>query len=122
MVKEELSKTLKSMTLGELAEIFYPNEKDIIENINIMKEDEETIFYTIRDILEKYPFFTRYSLNKAIQSGGLPSCIVGKQRMFNKEEVEKWLEKETSPKAKKIKYDIWMEEWLCIIKKNIYMK
>ena len=66
MIKEELSKTLKSMTLGELAEIFYPNEKEIIENINLMKDDEETVFYTISYILEK----------------------------------------ETSPKVRKIKYDI----------------
>lgn len=32
--------------------------------------------------------------------------------MFSKEEIDKWLDKETKTKNERIKYDIWMEK-LC---------
>ena len=96
------------MTLGELISIFNCQEKQnkINEDIQIINQDNSKILYTINELIEKYPFFTRYNINQAIQKDGLPYCLIGNKRMFNKEEIDKWLEKETKPKKEKFKYDI----------------
>lgn len=109
MQKDDVYKTIKSMTLEELVSIFSINNDKTIENENkveLVGDNDNKVFYTINDLLEKYTFFTRYNLNKAIQDGGLPFCYIGKKRMFSKEEVEKWLENEMKPKKDKNKYDI----------------
>lgn len=102
-----LYKTLKNMTLEELVSIFKTSNQigpiRIEEKINT---EDSMVLYTINELIDKYPFFTRYNINKAIENGGLPYCFIGNKRMFNKEEIEKWLEKETKPKKEKIKYDI----------------
>ena len=97
-----------SMTLEELLSIFICHEREnkANENIETLNKKEDKVLYTINELIEKYPFFTRYNINKAIQNDGLPYCFIGNKRMFNKEEVDKWIEKETKPKKEKIKYDI----------------
>lgn len=107
--KEEVYKTLKNMTLEELANVFNSTNKvEVIEKVEKIQIDDNKVLYTVNELLEKYPFFTRYNLNKAIQRDGLPCCFIGNKRMFSKEEIEKWLEKETKPKKEKekVKYDI----------------
>jgi len=108
MSKNEIYNTIKNMTLGELISIFNCQEKQnkINEDIQIINQDNSKILYTINELIEKYPFFTRYNINQAIQKDGLPYCLIGNKRMFNKEEIDKWLEKETKPKKEKFKYDI----------------
>lgn len=108
MSKSEIYNTLKSMTLEELLSIFICHEKEnkVNDNIETLNKKEDKVLYTINELIEKYPFFTRYNINKAIQNDGLPYCFIGNKRMFNKEEVDKWIEKETKPKKEKIKYDI----------------
>lgn len=108
MSKKEIYNTLKNMTLEELASIFNHSEEKnkISENVEILNKEDSKVLYTINELIEKYPFFTRYNINKAIQKDGLPYCVIGNKRMFNKEEIDKWLEKETKPKKEKIKYDI----------------
>lgn len=107
--KEEVVKTLKNMTLEEFASIFNTTKKvEVVKNVEDIVEIDSKVLYTVNELLEKYPFFTRYNLNKAIQKDGLPYCFIGNKRMFNKEEIDKWLEKETKPKKEKekVKYDI----------------
>lgn len=110
MCKNEIYSVIKNMTLGELISIFKYQEKEyetkINENIQIPNQEEKKVLYTINELIEKYPFFTRYNINKAIKNDGLPFCSIGNKRMFNKEEIDKWIEKETKPKKEKIKYDI----------------
>ena len=108
MSKNEIYNTIKNMTLEELISIFNCQEKQnkINEDIQIINQDNSKILYTINELIEKYPFFTRYNINQAIQKDGLPYCLIGNKRMFNKEEIDKWLEKETKPKKEKFKYDI----------------
>lgn len=108
MSKNEIYNTIKNMTLEELISIFNCQEKEnkINEDIQIVNQDNSKILYTINELIEKYPFFTRYNINQAIQKDGLPYCLIGNKRMFNKEEIDKWLEKETKPKKEKFKYDI----------------
>ena len=105
--KEEVYKVLKNMTLEELANVFKPTNKvEVVETIEKIENENKKVLYTVNELLEKYPFFTRYNLNKAIQRDGLPYCFIGNKRMFSKEEIEKWLEKETKPKKEKVKYEI----------------
>ena len=108
MSKTEIYNTIKNMTLEELLSIFncHEEEKIIKEKIQESNQEESKILYTINELIEKYPFFTRYNINKAIQNDGLPYCLIGNKRMFNKTEIDKWLEKETKPKKEKVKYDI----------------
>ena len=108
MSKNEIYNTIKSMTLEELLSIFNCHEKEnkVNENIQVFNQENSKVLYTINELIEKYPFFTRYNINKAIQNDGLPYCFIGNKRMFNKEEIDKWIEKETKPKKEKVKYDI----------------
>lgn len=108
MCKNEIYNTIKSMTLEELISLFNCQEKEdkINENMQACNKEELKVLYTINELIEKYPFFTRYNINKAIQNDGLPYCFIGNKRMFNKEEIDKWIEKETKPKKEKIKYEI----------------
>lgn len=108
MSKSEIYNTLRKMTLEELASMFCCSEEKAVvnENMNISNKAERKVLYTVNELIEKYPFFTRYNINKAIQNDGLPYCFIGNKRMFDKEEIDKWLEKETKPKKEKIKYDI----------------
>jgi len=57
----------------------------------------------INDLIQKYPFFTRYNINKAINERGLPYLKIGNKKMFDEEKVEKWIDKEL--KTKKRDYD-----------------
>jgi len=108
MSKNEIYNTIKSMTLEELISIFNCPEKDkkAHEDIQIINQENSKILYTVNELIEKYPFFTRYNINQAIQNDGLPYCLIGNRRMFDKEEIDKWIEKETKPKKEKAKYDI----------------
>ncbi len=108
MCKNEIYSAIKNMTLGELLSIFNYQEKEqkVNENIQVFNQEDTKVLYTVNDLIEKYPFFTRYNINKAIQNEGLPYCTIGNKRMFNKEEIDKWIEKETKPKKEKVKYEI----------------
>lgn len=105
--KSEIYAAVKNMTLEELASIFTPTKKiETVEHIDKTEKTDSKILYTINELIENYPFFTRYNINKAIQNDGLPYCFIGNKRMFSKNEIDKWLEKETSQKKEKLKYDI----------------
>ena len=110
MGKNEIYSVIKNMTLEELISIFkyheIKSENKLNEDIQIPNQEEKRVLYTINELIEEYPFFTRYNINKAIKNDGLPFCSIGNKRMFNKEEIDKWIEKETKPKKEKVKYDI----------------
>ena len=107
--EKDICMALKKMTLEEFANILN-SYNEINANNNKKKEiNEQTskkILYTIDELIEEYPFFTRYNINKAIQNTGLPYLVIGNKKMFNKEEVEKWIDKEYKRKKEKNKYEI----------------
>ncbi len=105
-VNKELCGVIKKMTLEEIASIFIVEEKPNNQVSDKIESSPSKILYSINDLLEIYPFFTRYNINKAIQNDGLPFCFIGNKRYFNKEEIDKWIENETKPKKEKEKYDI----------------
>ncbi len=97
---------IKKLTLEEIANILN-NSKNIPqenEKEKIIKNDK-TIF-TIDELLNCYPFFTRYSLNNAIKKEGLPFVLIGKKKLFDKEAVENWLKLESTNKRDKIKLEL----------------
>ena len=99
--EKDICMALKNMTLEEFASIL-----NSYNEINANNNKKEEINDTIDELIEEYPFFTRYNINKAIQNTGLPYLVIGNKKMFNKEEVEKWLDKESKSKKEKNKYEI----------------
>lgn len=104
----DVYQTLKKLTLEEFVKILSTYEDIKINDANLDKDPikEKKIFYTTDELINKYPFFTRYNINKAIEKNKLPYFTIGNKRMFNKDEIEKWLDKESKSKKEKIKYDI----------------
>ena len=105
---KELIECLKNITLEELANILYSptgEEKKPTENKNDVVDlnKDKKILYTIDDLINNYPFFTRYNINKA---KGLPYITIGNKRLFDKDSVEKWIEKETKTKNERSKKGI----------------
>ena len=107
-MNDDVYDKLKKLTLEEFAKIlntFTINCKDNLEEKTSDKEKSK-ILYNIDELIENYPFFTRYSINKAIQNDGLPYLIIGKKRLLDKEAIDKWLSKETEKNKKpKNKYE-----------------
>ena len=103
----DIYQTLKKMTLEEFINILgnYDKKETNDGTVESNEENKKTI-YTIDELIIQYPFFTRYNINKAIQKDGLPYFTIGNKRMFNKEEIDKWLEKESKVKKDKNKYEI----------------
>ncbi len=104
--ENDLYRTLKNMTLKELVLILIDRSEDEKEDRKKINNENHKILYTIDELIEKYPFFTRYNINKAIEKDNLPYFFIGNRRMFNKEEIDKWLDKETKTKNERIKYNI----------------
>ncbi len=107
--KREIFKFIKGMTLEDFIALFNATNINDNKKQNIIEErekDDIKILYTIDELIETYPFFTRYNINKSIQNDGLPYCLIGNKRMFSKEEVDKWLDREMKKEKIKTKYDI----------------
>ena len=70
ITNNEVYQTLKKMTLEEFAQILSSYSEIKNENEKIIEkyqEENKKILYTIDELIEQYPFFTRYNINKAIQ-------------------------------------------------------
>lgn len=107
-MNNEVYDKIKKLTLEEFANIlnnFISNEKDNPKE-DCSKSVKNKVLYNIDELIENYPFFTRYNINKAIQNDGLPYLIIGKKRLFDKEAIDNWLTKENAnKKSNKNKYD-----------------
>lgn len=77
------------MTLEEL--VLCVLNKSNSETVNIEQNSSNDQVYTIEQVIDKYSFFTRYSLNKAIQEENLPYFKIGNKKYFKKSEIEKWI-------------------------------
>lgn len=104
----EFYNKLKRMTIEDIISLFdMCNNKQKKEDINqYQEEDSKKIIYTTNELIENYAFFTRYNINRAIEERGLPYFIIGNKRMFNKNDIDKWLDKESKSRKTKQKYDI----------------
>ncbi len=77
------------MTLEEL--VLCVLNKSNSETVNIEQNSSNDQVYTIEQVIDKYSFFTRYSLNKAIQEENLPYFKIGNKKYFKKSEIENWI-------------------------------
>lgn len=98
MNNQDIYKCLKQLTLENLIKLIFENETmpksiDVNDYRNYNQINTEKSIYSIDELIKKYPFFTRYSINKAIQEDGLPSFNIGKKRYFDKYEIDSWLTK-----------------------------
>ena len=95
-MNENMYNMISNMTLGELVNVLNNKEqyKDSELNRNIINniEKETTILYDTNELIESYPFFTKYNIKKAIEEENLPYITIGRKRLFEKKLVEKWLE------------------------------
>lgn len=76
------------------------------ESIAIEKQESSEVnkeIYSVEELIEKYPFFTRYNINKAIDEDQFPVFYIGRKKYFDKEEVENWLSQKSIEKRKQEK-------------------
>lgn len=80
---------LKNVSLADVIRI-------VIENGNLdIKTDieEKDIYYTAKELMDIYPnMFSKYKLAKYIREENFPVIKDGKDRLFRKSSVEKWIE------------------------------
>ena len=101
MSNQEVLNVLKKLSLEDIIKmVIDENRKEEVvveskESVEVSKE-----IYSVDELIEKYPFFTRYNINKAIDEEKFPVFYIGRKKFFDKEEVEKWLSQKSIAKRK----------------------
>ena len=109
-MNNDVYEVLSNMTIGELIDIIKnketPIKKDESINQSIIKsiDKEATTLFDTNELLEQYPFFTRYNLKKAIDEDNLKYITIWNKRFFEKKEIEKWIDYKYK-KKKQEEYD-----------------
>lgn len=97
---------LKKVTIEEIIQILINNmNKDNIDKVAIPEKENKNIF-SINELVEEYPMFSRYSIEKAIKEKGLPFLKLGNKKFFEKEAVEKWIEQNNTTATEKKHFDL----------------
>jgi len=60
----------------------------------------EKRYLSMNDASE-YLSLSKITLHRLIQAGGIPSYKVGKKRLFDKQELDKWMQSKKDKKSKK---------------------
>ncbi len=81
---------LKTMSFEEVVLMIMKNNNlDVTPDVNIEKDT----YYTAKQLINLYPnIFSKYKLAKYIKEDNLPFFKDGKERIFLKSNIEKWLE------------------------------
>lgn len=87
MINNDKYEQVKNMTLEELVLC-------VMNKYNDRKEGIDEQVYSIDQVISKYSFFTRYSLNKAIMEEKLPYFKIGSKKYFKKEDIELWIKEQ----------------------------
>lgn len=97
---------LKKVTIEEIIQILINNmNKDNVDKVAIPEKENKNIF-SINELVEEYPMFSRYSIEKAIKEKGLPFLKLGNKKFFEKEAVEKWIEQNNTTATEKKHFDL----------------
>ena len=109
MSNQEVLNVLKKLSLEDIIKmIIDENRKEevVVENKESVEVSKE--IYSVDELIEKYPFFTRYNINKAIEEDKFPVFYIGRKKFFDKDEIEAWLSQKSISKAnnKKDKFKI----------------
>lgn len=83
--------TLEELILCIVEGIEKKKEVESKNEIVIKEKNDNDEIYTIEQLISNYSFFTRYSLNKAMEEDGLPYFKIGSKKHFKKNEIEKWI-------------------------------
>ena len=86
---------LKNMKVGDLINLLV----NVINNNQV--EKTEKIILSKQEVLEQFPIFTENTLRKAIKFQGLEYIKSGRNKYFDKDNIESWLD---SQKQKEV-YD-----------------
>ncbi len=93
MPNDEVIDYLKNITVGEFISLMANN----------VKPKNTSTVYTTDELLEHYPMFSRFTLNKAIKEQKLPYYREGHKMYFEKKLVDQWINEHTSTYTKKNK-------------------
>ena len=97
MSKKEIVDYLKTLTIAEII--------DLLSNSNLKDaKQNKKIVYTTEEVLQNYPMFSRYTLNKAIKEQKLTFYREGHKMFFEKDLIDKWVQEHTSTFSYKDKY------------------
>lgn len=87
--------TLEDLVLCIIEQSNKTNEpKENVINQQTEDNNSNDSIYSINQLIENYPIFTRYNINKAIIEKGLPYFCLGSKKYFKQSEIEKWIEKQ----------------------------
>ena len=111
-MNNDVYEIISNMTIGELINNLKNRENysknnstQSINNSIIQSIDKEaTILLDTNELIEQYPFFTRYNLKKAIEEDNLKFICIGNKRFFEKKDIEKWIDYKYKKKNKE-EYD-----------------
>ena len=72
----------------------------------LKKENESKNIFSINELVEEYPMFSRYSIEKAIKEKGLPFFKLGNKKFFERDAIEKWIDENNTTASQKKYYDL----------------
>ena len=79
---------LKNMSFEEVILMIINNN-----SLNIKNDKNYDVYYTSKQLIELYPnVFSKYKIDKYIKNENLPVIKDGKERLFLKSNIEKWLQ------------------------------
>jgi len=84
---------IKDMTISELIALITSN----VSSSSSKDKQEDDIVYNSKQLLEKYPMFTKYTLDIAIKKENLPFFRIGHLRYFKKSAVDNWIKENNKP-------------------------
>lgn len=79
---------LKDMKFGDLIDLLV----DVVNNRN--NDEREKIILSKNEVLEQFPIFTENTLRKAVKYQGLEYIKSGRNRYYDKESIENWIEEQ----------------------------
>lgn len=79
---------LKNMKFGDLIDLLV----DVVNNRN--NDEREKIILSKNEVLEQFPIFTENTLRKAVKYQGLEYIKSGRNRYYDKESIENWIEEQ----------------------------
>ena len=98
MSEEQIYEVLKNISLLDAFSII-AKRNNVISNL-----DEIDKYYTAKDLYQLYPnVFSKYKLEKYIKEENLPVMKQGKERLFLKTNVEKWLKSKSELQFNKVR-------------------
>lgn len=77
---------LKKITVEEIIQILINNMNINNQEEELTKENESKNIFSINELAEEYPMFSRYSIENAIKEKGLPCFKLGNKKFFERDQ------------------------------------